>query len=132
MKIQGLTTCDLYNIVTRVSSESYDLGVIFAREPEWRGRWLHFTLRTVNGSSQGARRTNSGRKLAKACWHAHRDVMRAIFDAFPDAELVTMLAVYNGADNFNALFQETGKYNLGSTANPCRADSACECNSIGA
>ncbi len=128
MKLANVTACQLRMIVSVVSDESYAGELIFEREPEGNGKWVHFTLRTVNGKSPGARRTHTGRRLAKACWHAHRDVMQLLFDTHPDAVLVTMLATYDGRDDFLATFPDTGATNLGSIAAPLRADAACECN----
>ena len=127
MKLLNVTAYQLRMIVKVVSDDLYDGEILFEREPELKGKWLHFTLRTVSGKSPGARRSHTGRRLAKACWHVHRDMMRLLFDAFPDAELHTMLAQYNGRDGFLANFPNTGAVNLGSIAVPLRADAACEC-----
>lgn len=131
MKVQGITEKQLRYIVESVSNLQYDGGVIFDREPETTGSrvmWIHFTLRTVNGRSQGARRSASGRRLAKACWHAHRDVMQALFDQHPDAILHTALAKYTGAQSFADTFEATGDGNVGSMAQPLAMRDACECD----
>ncbi len=127
MKLLNVTPCQLRMVVNVISDELYNGELIFDREPETKGNWIHFTLRTVSGRSPGARRTHHGRRLAKACWHAHRDVMQLLFDTFPNAELRTMLADYIGRVGFLSNFPATGATNLGSIATPLRADDACDC-----
>lgn len=127
MKVQNVSAARLRGIVERISTEQYDGHLMFNREPEQRGKWLHFTLRTVTGHSPGARRTHQGRRLAKACWHAHRDVMARLFDVYPCAVLHTMLAEYDGRESFLAKFPATGESNIGSIAQPLSLCNACEC-----
>ncbi len=127
MKLQNVTSDQLRTCVNFISVNNYDGELIFDRKPEWRGNWLHFTLRTVNGRSLGARRTHRGRRLAKACWHAHRDVMKELFNTYPSALLVTMLARYDGRDGFLAEFPATGNNNVGSMVQPLLLREACDC-----
>ncbi len=131
MKIQNVTASQLTDIVRTVSADQYDGNVIFDREPETLGSrviWVHFTLRTKSGHGAGSRRSASGRRMAKACWHAHRDVMQALFDAYPDAVLQTALAKYTGAQSFADTFESTGDGNVGSMAQPLPMRDACECD----
>lgn len=131
MKLKNVTADQLRAIVESVSANLYGGDLIFDREPETTGVnvvWIHFTLRTVTGRSPGARRTHQGRRLAKACWHAHRDVMQALFDAYPAAELHTALARYIGRDGFMTDFPATGDTQLGSVAKPIAMRDACDCS----
>lgn len=130
MKVQNVTAEQLRDVVSFVSAIKYDNELIFEREPETLGKhvvWVHFTLRTTTGRSPGARRTHQGRRLAKACWHAHRDVMGRLFNLYPDAELHTALARYVGVDGFLASFQKTGWNNIGTSVQPLYLRDACEC-----
>jgi hypothetical protein len=47
------------------------------------------------------------RRIGSACWHAHRDFFRAIFDINPDAEIHTALAKYKGRDDFERKYPAT-------------------------
>ena len=130
MKVKNVTADQVRDVVEFISAELYNNELIFDREPETHGVrvvWVHFTLRTVNGRSTGARRTHTGRRLAKACWHAHRDVMAELFDLYPNAELHTMLASYHDKWDFRAKFPQTGFNNIGSVAQPLAMQNACEC-----
>lgn len=48
-----------------------------------------------------------GRRLYAACWHAHRDVMRELFDTWPRATLISALATYRGAEDFDVSYRGT-------------------------
>lgn len=131
MKVKGMSVEQLRRLVLSVSRSQYEGGVIFDREPEETGKrvkWVHFTLRTVSGRSTGARRSHSGRRLAKACWHAHRDVMQKLFDNYPNAELHSAFAKYQGLAGFTQDFPSTGWRNIGSMAQPLNMQDACECD----
>ena len=79
---------------------------------------VRFTLATQDSFGPGSRTSASGRHMPKASWHAHRDVMRAIFNADPRAFLHTALADYHGLAEFEAKFEATGDKNVGSMMNP--------------
>jgi len=131
MKIKGITEAQLRAAVQSAGKEFYDDNLQFNREPEKIGNWLHFTLRVKNSSKPGAGRSSSmfsrGRKQVSACWHAHRDVMRAIFRARPDALLITQLAHYEGSAGFEHEFPYTGTQNCGPQADPIARQDCCEC-----
>lgn len=42
------------------------------------------------------------RAINGACWHAHRDLYRAILTTLPSATIRTALATYRGLDDFEA------------------------------
>jgi hypothetical protein len=130
MRIKGISSSALEFIVYTVSHLRYNGNIKFKREPERKGNFLHFTLTVHNSSGKGARRSNTGRRIAALCWHGHRDVMRTIFDNYPDALLITALARYDGAESFADQFEATGNGNIGSIARPCKLRDACECNEI--
>lgn len=127
MKIKGLYATDLVTAISTVSQEQYNGNIIFNRNPEKVGNFLHFTLRVINSKGPGARVSASGRRSVALCWHGHRDVMQEIFTRHPTALLVTAMARYDGADGFECEYPQTGDQNIGSIAQPlCYAD-ACLC-----
>ena len=128
MKVKGITEYDLRAIVHTVSCEMYEENLIFKREPERRGNFLFFTLTVRKSADAGGRRSHTGRRIAAACWHAHRDVMKEIFANNPDALLVTALARYEGRDDFNDKFEATGDTNIGSMVQPLSMAEACDCH----
>jgi hypothetical protein len=128
MKIKGITEAELRSIVAFISETQYAGNIVFKREPEWKGNFCFFTLTVKDSSKAGGRRAASGRRVAAACWHAHRDIMQAIFDQAPAAILVTALARYEGAQGFSDTFPETGFTSIGSMANPLYMGVACECD----
>jgi len=75
----------------------------------------------------GARRSGSSRRSPAACWHAYRDVLVGIFDADPDAVVVTALARYNGREGFQQTYRGTAHYNVGSRMYPESISTLCDC-----
>ena len=134
MKIKGITDADLRAAVQRASDEFYRGNITFKREPERRGNFLNFTLTVKWSGGSGAARSasmfNRGRKVSAACWHAHRDVMRAIFKTAPDALLITALARYEGAVGFEHEFPYTGTANVGPRIDPIARQDCCECSEV--
>lgn len=127
MRLKGLTENELRAIVAHVSQTWYAGNLVFKRQPEWRGNFLLFTLTVIASKNAGGRRSNTGRKIAAACWHAHRDVMLAIFEQSPDALLVSALARYDGQPDFLNKYPATGYKNIGSIAVPLSMSQACDC-----
>lgn len=126
-RVWGLTELELRTAVELVSA-NYGSNVVFKREPERCGKALLFTLTVKDSRKAGARRGRGGRRIAAACWHANRDVMRAVFEANPRARYKTALADYRGLESFNALYPETGWQNIGSNFEPLYHSEACECD----
>lgn len=95
------------------------------------GKTLTLTLRVKDTSGPGARRAakngGKGRRLIAVCWHAHRDVMLAIFNVNPDARITTMLADYRGIDSFLHHHLNTASRNVGCMAKPARYAQLCDC-----
>ena len=128
MRIKGIEEIQLRAAVAIAGGLYYDKNLTFRREPKRQGGWLHFTLGVKNCRKPGAHRAApSGRRTVAACWHAHRDVMRAIFNIAPDAILHTALASYLGSDSFEHEFPATGTANAGSIAQPIQRQRCCAC-----
>lgn len=127
IKAEALTPHDLYAAVQKVSDEQYAGNLTFKRHPSRSGNFYNFTLTVLDSSKPGARRSPSGRRIAAACWHAHRDVLRLIFERFKDAKFVSAVETYDGHAEFHRNFEETGDRNIGSQMEPCAHADACEC-----
>lgn len=128
MRITGIESRELRAAVAKAGAEFYDDNLTFRREPERKGNWLHFTLGVNDSHEPGAHRAAvSNRRTASACWHAHRDVMRAIFRLAPNAILHTQLATYRGSEGFEHEFPATGTANAGSIMDPQQRQHCCDC-----
>ncbi len=128
MKIKGISETNLRVALANASTEFYAGNLQFKREPERIGNFLHFTITVVNTRNPGGARSSQGRRIAAACWHAHRDFMRAIFKLAPDALLITALARYEGSEGFEHEFPYTGTQNAGSIMVPRARQDCCECD----
>jgi len=127
VKIQGITAAQLRTAIETTSAELYNNNLTFNRDPEQIGSWIHFTLKINDCHGPGAH-LGTRRRTVYACWHAHRDAIRAIFRATPDALLITKLARYEGSNGFKHEFPMTGTQNVGSLVQPRNRQDCCECN----
>ena len=109
------------------TSAVYGDNVRFKNGPDVQGTGHRLTLTVNKSAGPGGRRSATGRKVAAACWHVHRDFMRALYIQAPEAVIITALARYEGAQNFEEIFTATGHGNIGSAANPQCMRNACEC-----
>jgi hypothetical protein len=114
-------------VVRAVSYTHYGGNIIFKRLPERVGRAVAFTLTVRRSDEAGARRSATGRRIAAACWHAHRDVLRAIFGVAPNSRVKTAFADYRGVADFEDKFEDTGNSNIGSIVDRVDYRQACEC-----
>ena len=124
------TTASLEDVEAslKLTSARYYAGnLVFKRAPEQRGHWVHFTLTVKSSAGPGSRRSYSGRRISAACWHAHRDVMLALFARIPDVRLVSASADYHGREHFLRSFEATGDRNIGSMVQPMAYRDACDC-----
>lgn len=60
------------------------------------------------------RKSASGRRTVGVTWAAHRGFMMRLFDAFPDAVIVSAIATYRGKQDFLARHGATYNHNAGS------------------
>lgn len=77
MKIYGVSASQVEQVLLAVSDNFYggNLAIKFIDEHR---RFTNFTLTVRKAAAPGGKRSNTGRKVAAACWHAHRDVIRAL------------------------------------------------------
>lgn len=95
------------------------------------GHTISVKVSPLPGSDRWQRISPSGRRLHAVCWHGFRDFFRALFAETPNAVAKTVLATYDGAEEFEATFPATGDQNIGSAFQPmCIAD-ACTCRDSG-
>lgn len=79
-------------------------------------------------SLPGTRRSWSGRRGPWACWHAYRDVMRAILTQYPDAVITSAHARYEGLAGFEITYPHTANVNIGSAYSPAYMPELCDCD----
>lgn len=129
MQLRNITLAQFSDVVAQVSAENYNYNVIVhpdARQDGVRIPRVVGRIRAESSRESGARRSWSGRRTVSACWHAHRDVFRAVFAQFPDTVIITSMARYT-ADNFEDVYPKTGNQNIGSMMQPAYMPELCEC-----
>jgi hypothetical protein len=147
LKRNGFTTTELFATVERVSAERYGRNVqVDTFSSDRNDQVERFKLRTVASGdgkrggtcAPGARRSappayagGTARRTVSACWHAHRDILRALFQAHPQATIISAMARYEGLAGFEATFPDTAWKNIGSIARPAYMPDLCECDDDG-
>tara|TARA_R100000306_G_scaffold51415_1_gene48390 strand:- start:2835 stop:3206 length:372 start_codon:yes stop_codon:yes gene_type:complete len=100
-------------------------NVTWKREPEKKGKWIHFTIKTKSNKGSGHGLSASyffkQRNLSTACWHVHGELFGFIWDLDPEARIDTAYAIMsNEEDNWQ-------DYQRGSQAYPIYASECCVC-----
>jgi hypothetical protein len=126
MKVWGIPADEIDKVVTNVS-KMFDSNVRYKRDPERDGRAVSFTLTVVDSKKKGSRVSPSGRRVAAACWHVHREVMWGILAYNNECRIKTAFADYRGLDDFTDKFGATGCVNIGSQMEPMNFEDACNC-----
>lgn len=130
MIIRNATAQQLYKAV-RATAADYEGNVRFKNGPDpvnQKGTGHRLTLTVHASSKPGGRRSNTGRKVAAACWHVHREFFRHLYDLAPEAVIQSALATYTSKEDFEKTFEVTGDRNMGSAFEPCAVRNACECD----
>ena len=121
-------TPDQMQQAMRDVNTDYDGNLEFNRfDPTSRS--VHFTLRCVSSKEAGHRRGFSGQRMVSACWHAHRDFMRAVFAIVPEARIKSSFIDYQDSEDFEQRHRATGNRNIGSQMSPLYFNEACDCDS---
>lgn len=107
----------LQQLTDTAASLDYPAGVYFSHTST-RSNVINGTLRVRDSHAVGARRSASGRRTPAASWEAHRDFMRALFAIDPNGRIVTALADYRGAADFERKYCATAAHNCGSQYRP--------------
>lgn len=129
MRVKGMTEQQVKDIVSKVSAQSYEGNLTIKDSQDHstsRTNHATFTLRVHSSRGSGARRSWNDRRTVSACWHAHWDVFRAMFDTYPDAVIRTSMATYT-ADTFEDRAESTRYQNVGSMMSPAYMADLCEC-----
>jgi hypothetical protein len=126
MKINTVSLQDMQSALVTVNAK-YNDNVCFNRLDQ-SGRNINFTLRVKSSKLPGHRVSHGGRHIPSACWHVHRDFMKAIFDLSPTAVIRSCHAVYEGKEGFEQNYPKTGGINIGSVMSPLHFCEACECD----
>lgn len=90
-----------------------------------RKNGVDFTLRTYDSKGPGARRSFSGRRMPKACWHAHGDFFEAVLKIAPEAVIISRGGPGARIDRNGGNWQDC---NIGSQVQPLMFSEACDCN----
>lgn len=103
-------------------NEKYDSNIRFRYLKQISVGRYQFTLTVKDSRQPGARRSHSGRRLASACWHVHRDFFDALCDLQPNAVITAgKKKITKDAGNWE-------DWNIGSMMQPMYYSEACECN----
>lgn len=131
MDIRGVPFHEVTRITAVVSENLYGGNVMvdrFARDLATRNGGFRGRIIVRDSSGQGSRRSSSGRRGPYACWHVFRDVLFAIFEAYPDAVVSTSVARYKGRTDFLDTYPGTRNHPVGSRAVPGTLGERCECD----
>jgi hypothetical protein len=146
MKVYGICAYDIDTVVREVSRARYDGNVglkSLADCSNSKGPRATFTLRTLDstagrpGAMGNPRQTGTGpngtRRSISACWHAHWDVIEALLERYPDAQVVSgfvmrEVVVRYTRDTFRKVALATAHLNMGSATDPFTRPQCCECD----
>lgn len=88
MKVKNCTIQQLEQALVAVN-EDYGYRLGFNREPEFKGKQLHFTIQSKKSGIPGARMSATGRNMKSASWHAHGYLFERILSIAPNAVIQT-------------------------------------------
>ena len=116
------TIQQLNEALSYINDKHFKGNVIYNREPEQNGRYVHFTLRVKDSSGPGARRGfHNRRKLVSACWHVHGELFEYLFTHFDNIVIVA------GDKKMRDNYDNWQDWNIGSVYQPMYYSEACEC-----
>lgn len=114
-------TLDTLQQALAETNKKYCGNLAFNRLEQDGGR-VNFTLRVNSSKGPGARRGFTGRRMAKACWHAHGDFFATVLRLDPAARI---------ASNGSVITAQGGNWqdkNIGSMMQPLMFSEACDCD----
>lgn len=103
MNVKGATVGALESIAREV-------GVKVKAVPA--GPSVNFRL-SPDGEKYRLKNRSTGRRMNAVCWHGHRDFLRRLFEANPDAVVGSTLAMYKGGEDFRRKYPETEQPGMG-------------------
>lgn len=74
---------------------------------------------------------STGYRVNAVCWHGFRDFFRACFRQAPEAKFKTAMETWDGSEDFEAHYVESGYKNVGSMMFPRAAAEVCRCPESG-
>lgn len=86
---------------------------------------VKFTLRTLDSTKPGSRRGQTGRRMAKACWHVHGKLFEALLAINPEAVIISRGGPGAVIDRNGGNWQDA---NIGSVLQPLMMSEACDCH----
>ena len=114
--------------------QSYQRGRGGDGELSPSGKGFRFTIRTQGRPPKYGRRGFIRNKAGDrcripgaVCWHGHRDFMRRLFQLAPDAILISAMARYDGAGDFESRHGFTAYKQVGSQMDPVQFSELCDC-----
>lgn len=140
MFVYGANLDQVELVVLKVSAAHYAGNIMIrtgADKSNSRGGRATFTLRATAADAPGSRSSagysSSGtgprglRRTVAACWHAHYDVLAALFAEYPAVRVNTMLATYTSA-TFHDRAMATADQNVGTLVAPRYPTELCTCD----
>ncbi len=129
MDVRGISFEQVQAIVARESDLRYGGNVrLHADARPLHANAMRGRIDVHDSKGPGARRSASGRRGPYACWHAYRDMLRAIFAEAPNARVKTGMARYEGSEGFEDTYPHTANINIGSMFAPAYMPELCECD----
>src|SRR3990172_2863318 len=132
MYVWNLNSDYVRTVINTVSKAKFagNIKVRDIRDEGKRSLRTRVTLTVVSSRADGSRVSassfNTERRVSAACWHAYRDVMRALFEAGA-TRIKSAHADYRGLEGFEDLYPATGYKNIGSAFRPIQFREACDC-----
>ena len=114
MRAKNITESQLRQALANVNNEQ-GYKLIFNREPEKVGNFLHFTIRSERSKIPGSSISWSGRNSPSASWHSHGYLFDAMLAIAPEVIIKT---AFSSVDAQGGNWQD---FQVGSMMNPSMA-----------
>ena len=124
MRATNVSIPELEKALTKVNRLYYSGNIQFNHIVP-AGRGVDFTLRVKSSRGPGARRSHTGRRMAKACWHAHGHFFDAVLNVQPNAVIVSRGGPGARVDCNGGNWKDC---NIGSQVSPLHFSEACDCH----
>lgn len=123
MKAKNTNPQQMEQALAKVN-ERYQGNIAFERfDPNCKS--VVFTLKVKSSRNPGTRRSFQGRRMAKACWHAHGHFFEALLAINPQAVIISKGGPGSKVDKDSGNWSDC---NIGSQMQPLMFSQACDCN----
>lgn len=92
------------------------------------GSTFNVSLRPGPDTVQRTANPLTGRRINAVCWHGFRDFYRALFSLTPNAGIRSMLASWDGVEDFESSYRQTGHRQVGPRIYPYSIVDKCDPN----